>query len=94
MTLDQVAVSDDVDRAKVVATTEAEIRRHMIEDGEDPDAVDGPAVTVLPIAARWWTTIRTALSRFWQNSRCVSELLAAASFRYWVQSSIRSPATR
>lgn len=27
-----------VDRAKVEATTEEDIRRHMIEDGEDPDA--------------------------------------------------------
>ena len=27
-----------IDRAKVAATTEADIRRHMIEDGEDPDA--------------------------------------------------------
>jgi len=27
-----------VDRNKVAATTEADIRRHMIEDGEDPDA--------------------------------------------------------
>ncbi len=26
------------DRAKIDATTEADIRRHMIEDGEDPDA--------------------------------------------------------
>ena len=51
MTLDEVAASDDVDRAKVAATTEAEIRRQMAEDGEDPDAVDGPAVTGLPIAA-------------------------------------------
>jgi putative transcriptional regulator len=27
-----------VDRARIDATTEADIRRHMIEDGEDPDA--------------------------------------------------------
>lgn len=27
-----------VDRAKIDATTEEDIRRHMIEDGEDPDA--------------------------------------------------------
>ena len=26
-----------IDRAKVAATTEADIRRHMIEDGEDPN---------------------------------------------------------
>lgn len=28
-----------IDRAKIAATTEADIRRHMIEDGEDPDAL-------------------------------------------------------
>jgi len=28
----------DVDWAKIDATTEEDIRRHMIEDGEDPDA--------------------------------------------------------
>ena len=27
-----------VDRAKIDATTEVDIRRHAIEDGEDPDA--------------------------------------------------------
>ena len=26
-----------IDRRKLAATTEADIRRHMIEDGEDPD---------------------------------------------------------
>lgn len=31
-----------VDRAKVDATTEEDIRRHMIEDGEDPDAEPPP----------------------------------------------------
>ena len=47
MTL-EVAASNDVDRAKVAATTEAEIRWQMAEDDEDPDAVEGPAVTVPP----------------------------------------------
>ncbi len=28
----------EIDRARVEATTEDEIRQHMIEDGEDPDA--------------------------------------------------------
>lgn len=40
MTLEQIRASGGgrVDRAKVAATTEEDIRRHMIEDGEDPDA--------------------------------------------------------
>ena len=33
----QARPDDDVDWAKVEATTEDDIRRHMIEDGEDPD---------------------------------------------------------
>jgi putative transcriptional regulator len=28
----------DIDQAKIDATTEEDIRRHAIEDGEDPDA--------------------------------------------------------
>jgi putative transcriptional regulator len=39
MTLEQImaAGGGKVDRAKLDATTEDDIRRHMIEDGEDPD---------------------------------------------------------
>ena len=39
MTLEQIlaAGGGKVDRAKLDATTEEDIRRHMIEDGEDPD---------------------------------------------------------
>lgn len=51
MTLDQVAGSEDIDRAQVAATSEADIRRHMIEDGEDPNSSDEPISTILPIAA-------------------------------------------
>jgi hypothetical protein len=39
-----------IDRAKVAATTEADIRRHMIEDGEDPDAVLEGFSLVMPEA--------------------------------------------
>jgi putative transcriptional regulator len=39
MTLEEIKASrPTIDRAKVAATTEADIRRHQIEDGEDPDA--------------------------------------------------------
>ncbi len=39
MTLEEIrATRPRVDRAKVAATTEEDIRRHQVEDGEDPDA--------------------------------------------------------
>ncbi len=39
MTLDEaMAKAPEVDRAKIRATTEADIRRQMREDGQDPDA--------------------------------------------------------
>ncbi len=39
MTLDEIkAHPSKGDRAKIKATTEQEIRQHMIEDREDPDA--------------------------------------------------------
>ena len=39
MTLEEIrATRPRVDRAKVAAATEEDIRRHQIEDGEDPDA--------------------------------------------------------
>lgn len=43
MTLDEIMSRPaDVDREKIDATTEADIRRQMIEDGQDPDApLDG-----------------------------------------------------
>ena len=37
-TLDEIIASKpNVDQAKLDATTEEDIRRHMIEDGQDPD---------------------------------------------------------
>jgi putative transcriptional regulator len=39
MTMDQLkATASKMDRAKVMATSEVDIRRQMIEDGEDPGA--------------------------------------------------------
>ena len=39
MTLEEIRASrPDVDRTKIAATTEEDIRRHQIEDSEDPDA--------------------------------------------------------
>ncbi|KTS37830.1 XRE family transcriptional regulator [Methylobacterium indicum] len=44
-------VAAPVDRAKIDATTEEDIRRHMIEDGEDPDEEPTEYRLVWPIAA-------------------------------------------
>ena len=48
MTAEQIAAGGQVDRTRLDATTEAEIRRHMIEDGEDPDAEPRFERPVLP----------------------------------------------
>lgn len=37
-----------VDRAMLESTTEAQIRKQAIEDGEDPDIETGPALHVVP----------------------------------------------
>ena len=58
---DGIVLNDSlkVDRAKIAATTEEDIRRHMIEDGEDPDEplpdtfrVVEPRPTWLPVRVR------------------------------------------
>lgn len=41
-----------VDRAKLSATSEADIRRQMIEDGEDPDAEIYPQDIISPAVIR------------------------------------------
>jgi len=51
MSLEEAAKAGRVDRAKLDATTEEDVRRHMIEDGEDPDAPLGPGRVVWPPAA-------------------------------------------
>jgi putative transcriptional regulator len=79
MTLDKVAASDDIDRAKLVTTTEEDIRRHMIEDGEDPDKPDGPVVTVPPLAA---LRARVGLS---QAKFAKALRIPAATLRNWEQ---------
>ncbi len=50
MTLDQIMAQGGgkVNRAKLDATTEEDIRRHMIEDGEDPDAEPQFERVILP----------------------------------------------
>ncbi|HKM62335.1 MAG TPA: hypothetical protein VJY39_07570 [Acidisphaera sp.] len=49
MTLDEIKASKpQVDHAKLDATTEEDIRRQQIEDGEDPDAPLPPFKLVKP----------------------------------------------
>jgi putative transcriptional regulator len=51
-TLESIRASrPQMDRAIVDATTEADIARQMIEDGEDPAAEPGPSKLVVPPAA-------------------------------------------
>ena len=52
MTVEEIrmAASTDVEMAKVRATTEDDIRRHAIEDGEGTDIDDAPAHVVIPPA--------------------------------------------
>ena len=39
ITLEKIRANNPrVDRAKIAATTQEDIRRHQVEDGEDPDA--------------------------------------------------------
>lgn len=57
MTAEQIKANHlgRIDHAKVAATTEEDIRRHAIEDGDDPDAPlpdYHPAMDVLAIRSR------------------------------------------
>ncbi|MEA2991564.1 MAG: putative transcriptional regulator [Alphaproteobacteria bacterium] len=48
-TLDDIRrVKPRIDRAKIAATTEADIRRHMIEDGQDPAGSLADFAPVIP----------------------------------------------
>ena len=48
-TLDDILASrSELDRGKLDATTEDDLRRQMTEDGFDPDAEPGEAVLVVP----------------------------------------------
>lgn len=53
MTLEEIRKNPPkIDRAKIDATTEEDIRRHMIEDGEDPDEEVVFEKAVSPAAVR------------------------------------------
>ncbi len=95
MTLEQAAEAHDVDRARIEATTEEDIRRYMIEDGEDPDAPIGTHKVVLPAAV---VRKRTGLSqeafaaaigvplatlRNWEQGRTLPDPARDRSWRSW-----------
>ena len=79
MTLSQVGASRDVDREKIAATTEADIRRHMLEDGEHPNAPFSAPVSVPPLAA---LRARVGLS---QAKFARALRIPAATLRNWEQ---------
>ncbi len=81
LTLEEIRASRPrVDRAKVAATTEADIRRHQIEDGEDPDAPLPPFRPVPNVRA-----IRTKL-RMTQEAFAKAIGVPVATVRNWEQS--------
>jgi putative transcriptional regulator len=78
-----------LDRAKIAATTEADIRRHQIEDGEDPDAPPPPFQAVPNVRA-----IRTKL-QMTQDAFAQAIGVPVATLRNWEQSRTRmDPAVR
>src|SRR5215472_18763849 len=89
MTLDQIkARSSRRDHAKIKATSEEDIRRQMIEDGEDPDA----ELREEDIISPWYIRKRLGLSQ-----RQFADLLAipVATLQNWEQNRVMmEPATR
>lgn len=79
MTMAEGAASNDVDRAKIAATTAAEIRRQTIEDGENPDAPPMATILVPPLAA---LRARVGLS---QAKFAKALRIPAATLRNWEQ---------
>jgi putative transcriptional regulator len=85
MTSEQIAaVGGRVDRDRLDATTEADIRRQMIEDGEDPDAEPRfhPPVRAQAVRQKLGLTqsefarllgIPVATLRNWEQNRFVME---------------------
>lgn len=61
MTLEQIQAAGGgrVDRTKLAATTEEDIRQHQVEDGEDPDA-PLPAYQVEPNYGSTETVVRSS----------------------------------
>jgi putative transcriptional regulator len=88
MTLEEVmATPSRRDRAKIDATTEADIRRHMIEDGEDPDAPLPKQDMIMPAFIR----ARLGMS---QREFAATFGIPVATLRNWEQNRVAmDPAT-
>ena len=81
MTLEEIRANRPrIDRARVAATTEADVRRHRIEDGEDPDAPLPPFRPVPNVRA-----IRTRL-QMTQEAFARAIGVPVATVRNWEQS--------
>ena len=90
MSFDEVmAHKGRVDRAKIEAMTEEDIRRYQIEDGQDPDApLDGFAPVVLAQAVR--RKLAMTQEEFARALR-----IPVATLRNWEQGRVRpDPAAR
>jgi putative transcriptional regulator len=90
MTLDQIKASKPkVDRAKIAATSEEDIARHMREDGEDPGAAPGTFVEDVPPAQ-----IREHMGMT-QVEFAEALRIPVATLRNWEQGRVRiDPAAR
>lgn len=90
MTLEQIRASQPrADLAKVAATSEADIAKHMREDGEDPDAVLGPLIEEVPPAY-----IREQIGMT-QVEFAKTLQIPVATLRNWEQGRVRiDPAAR
>jgi putative transcriptional regulator len=88
MTLDEIkARPSKRDRAKIKATTEEDVRRHMIEDGEDPDA----ELREEDIISPWYIRKRLGMS---QQQFAATLGIPIATLRNWEQNRVMmEPAT-
>jgi len=90
MTLEELRASRPfVDRARIAATTEDDIRRHKIEDGEDPDA---PPPLFRPVP-----NVRAIRTRLQMTQEAFAKAIGVpvATVRNWEQShSGMDPAVR
>jgi len=94
MTLEQIkALRPKVDRAKVEATGEEDIARHIPEDGENPEAAPGTFIEDLPpdrireqmgmTQVEFAKTLRIPMAtlRNWEQGRVGRDPAARALFR-------------
>ncbi len=88
MTLDEIkARSSKRDRARIKATTDVDIRRHMIEDGEDSEA----ELREDDIISPWYIRKRLGMS---QQQFAATLGIPIATLRNWEQNRVMmEPAT-